>query len=76
MQDETAIVDGLAKQKFLPLFNCGDAANLKAWCDAGVFCMGMSSSLVDAETLKTRRFADLSDRAGRLVSMLPDVSPV
>ena len=47
-----------------------DEANLGAWFAAGVFCVGMGSHLVDAETLKAGRFAELTDRARRLVAIL------
>ena len=47
-----------------------DQANLEAWFAAGVFCVGMGSHLVDAETLKAGRFAELTDRARRLVAIL------
>lgn len=50
----------------------GDArpGELEAWFAAGVFCVGMGSHLVDAETLKAGRFADLTDRARRLMAIL------
>jgi hypothetical protein len=36
----------------------------------------MGSHLVDAETLKAGRFAELTERTRRLVAILADVSPV
>jgi 2-dehydro-3-deoxyphosphogluconate aldolase/(4S)-4-hydroxy-2-oxoglutarate aldolase len=53
-----------------------DEANLKAWFAAGVHCVGMGSHLVDADTLKAGRFAELTERTRRLVAILADVSPV
>ncbi len=50
-----------------------DEANLKAWFAAGVFCVGMGSHLVDAQTLKAGRFDELADRTRRLVAMLVGV---
>jgi 2-dehydro-3-deoxyphosphogluconate aldolase/(4S)-4-hydroxy-2-oxoglutarate aldolase len=47
-----------------------DEANLRAWFAAGVFCVGMGSHLVDAETLKTGRFAELAERTRRLSTIL------
>jgi 2-keto-3-deoxy-6-phosphogluconate aldolase len=76
------ISQALARQRALPLFNCGDAAtgmqvldeaNLKAWFAAGVHCVGMGSHLVDAKTLADGNFADLADRARRLTAILATV---
>jgi len=50
-----------------------DEANLKAWFAAGVFCVGMGSHLVDAETLKAGHFAVLTERTRRLVAILAEV---
>ena len=50
-----------------------DEANLRAWFAAGVFCVGMGSHLVDAATLAEGRFADLTDRARRLVAILEGI---
>lgn len=50
-----------------------DEANLEAWFAAGVFCVGMGSHLVDAETLKAGRFSELADRTRRLVALLAHV---
>lgn len=47
-----------------------DEANLRAWFAAGVHCVGMGSHLIDAETLRAGRFADLADRTRRLVHLL------
>lgn len=49
-----------------------DEANLKAWFAAGVFCVGMGSHLVDAEILEMGRFAELTDRTRRLVTILAE----
>ena len=46
------------------------AENRQRFDAAGVFCVGMGSHLVDAETLKAGRFAELTDRARRLVAIL------
>ncbi|MEX0671016.1 MAG: bifunctional 4-hydroxy-2-oxoglutarate aldolase/2-dehydro-3-deoxy-phosphogluconate aldolase [Pirellulales bacterium] len=50
-----------------------DEANLKAWFAAGVYCVGMGSHLVDAETLKAGRFAELTERTRRLVAILAEI---
>ena len=43
-----------------------DAANLAAWFEAGVFCVGIGSSLIDASVIAEGRFAELADRVQRL----------
>ena len=50
-----------------------DEANLKAWFAAGVFCVGMGSHLVDAEMLKAGRFAELTERIRRLMTILAEI---
>ena len=50
-----------------------DEANLRAWFAAGVFCVGMGSHLVDAETLKAGRFVELADRTRRLAAILATI---
>lgn len=50
-----------------------DQANLEAWFAAGVFCVGLGSHLVDAETLEGGRFDELADRTCRLAAMLAAV---
>jgi hypothetical protein len=56
--------------------SCGvtlDEANLKAWFAAGVFCVGMGSHLIDAEMLKAGRFAELTERTRRLMTILAEI---
>lgn len=43
-----------------------DAANLEAWFEAGVFCAGIGSSLIDARAIADGRFAELAERVQRL----------
>jgi len=52
-----------------------DEANLRGWFAAGVFCVGIGSNLVDAETLAAGRFDELTDRTRRLVTLLAEIEP-
>jgi len=50
-----------------------EEANLRAWFAAGVACVGIGSQLIDAETLKSGKFAELADRTRRLAAVLATV---
>lgn len=50
-----------------------DEVNLRGWFSSGVVCVGVGSQLIDAETLASRRFADLAERARRLAQLLATV---
>ena len=50
-----------------------DPENLKAWFGAGVFCVGIGSSLIDAALLAEGRFAELTERVKRLRHTLATV---
>ncbi len=50
-----------------------EEANLRAWFAAGVVCVGIGSQLIDAETLKSGKFAELADRTRRLAAVLATV---
>ncbi|MFM8893155.1 MAG: bifunctional 4-hydroxy-2-oxoglutarate aldolase/2-dehydro-3-deoxy-phosphogluconate aldolase [Planctomycetia bacterium] len=47
--------------------------NLKAWFNAGVFCVGIGSSLIDSALLAEGRFAELTERVTRLRHTLATV---
>jgi len=50
-----------------------EADNLRAWFAAGAHCVGMGSNLVAAEMLRAGSFAELTDRARRLVAVLAEI---
>ncbi len=67
----TLVIKGVRGPSLMPSGGVTlDEANLKAWFAAGVHCVGIGSHLVDAKTLAEGTFADLTERARRLTSIL------
>ena len=47
-----------------------DEANLKAWFDAGVTCVGMGSQMISADVLKERAFERLENRVRDTLALI------
>lgn len=50
-----------------------DEANLKAWFDAGAFCVGMGSNLVTKKIIETGDFDQLKDNVIELVTLVEKI---
>lgn len=47
--------------------------NLKAWFDAGVFCVGMGSKLISKETMDNRNFHSLTLQVQNLIKLINEI---
>ena len=50
-----------------------DAANLKAWFDAGVSCVGIGSQLISKEMLAKKDFNELEDKVHRTLAIIREL---